>query len=681
MVWKELSVCCIGGEGRKGETLATSQAQPLLKSQTAADCVVEDNDNLSMSWDRCSATMLHRFHLVNRRLIASEVIAKRICSSLEDTVQFVNDALPDDVPRVHFPVSECTTLLDVVFNDNGEQQVGQSGEFKAPQLVYLRRLVSKVPKVRPTTYDIVLSSSFTQTQKIDSESERTNSHSDFYISLPLHDITNSPCFKVVASGELSQKSSRNVTLYLWVFDSNFVLPTTVFSHSNSINQQQIEIEEDEPPPKTSKQAQETLPPNVVWLKEKMFPKLIEWYTSSSTSALAQWRCSNEERKFTMTNFAEKYQQIKDRYAHNLIKNWPESTDPLKFVYEELAIAAYLCLVFESTPPSCDTFTRKFLDLGCGNGLLTYVLTHEGYNGYGVDVRSRKIWKWFGTDVDLREHTVTPNTGEKYEDCEWLIGNHSDELTPWLPIMCTRTSPHQRMWVLPCCPFELGGHKHKTRPMFSSQYDSYLHHIKDICTDCGLAVVSDVLRIPSTKRICFTGVRQSKSIETKYDEVAQAYLEEGQTFKKRAKVQVLRNCTRLPRSFLDECVTVIAMKLLECGDDKAENCTHSVNGWRIGGELLLADVAKLLGKQRLKTLKSECGGVKTLMKNHRQIFQVSKNGVRLRRWDLEVQTTRPKNIKERPCWFFNNHPDGCPKPAHLCPFLHGEDDAPENFTAE
>eukprot|EP00056_Hartaetosiga_gracilis_P020309 m.18696 g.18696 ORF g.18696 m.18696 type:complete len:118 (+) comp8351_c0_seq1:372-725(+) len=76
----------------------------------------------------------------------------------------------------------------------------------------------------------------------------------------------------------------------------------------------------------------------------MFPKLIEWYTSSSTSALAQWRCSNEERKFTMTNFAEKYQQIKDRYAHNLIKNWPESTDPLKFVYEELAIAAYLCLV-------------------------------------------------------------------------------------------------------------------------------------------------------------------------------------------------------------------------------------------------------------------------------------------------------------------------------------------------
>lgn len=39
------------------------------------------------------------------------------------------------------------------------------------------------------------------------------------------------------------------------------------------------------------------------------------------------------------------------------------------------------------------FYRKptFVDLGCGNGLLTYLLVKEGYKGYGVDIADRKIW--------------------------------------------------------------------------------------------------------------------------------------------------------------------------------------------------------------------------------------------------------------------------------------------------
>lgn len=42
-------------------------------------------------------------------------------------------------------------------------------------------------------------------------------------------------------------------------------------------------------------------------------------------------------------------------------------------------------------------------------------------------------------------------------------------------------------------------------------------------------------------------------------------------------------------------------------------------WRRGGVLTLADVAKLVGKARLGRLKSECGGLKTLLKRHWQTF--------------------------------------------------------------
>ncbi|CAG8789669.1 10860_t:CDS:1, partial [Racocetra fulgida] len=37
---------------------------------------------------------------------------------------------------------------------------------------------------------------------------------------------------------------------------------------------------------------------------------------------------------------------------------------------------------------------SFVDLGCGNGLLTFLLTSEGHEGMGIDVRKRKIWDVF-----------------------------------------------------------------------------------------------------------------------------------------------------------------------------------------------------------------------------------------------------------------------------------------------
>ena len=68
-------------------------------------------------------------------------------------------------------------------------------------------------------------------------------------------------------------------------------------------------------------------------------------------------------------------------------------------------------------------------------------------------------------------------------------------------MATLASPHQHMWVLPCCPFELTGTKHVQAHGTVSQYDSYLAYVKDIVASLGFCVDTDVMRIPSTKRVC------------------------------------------------------------------------------------------------------------------------------------------------------------------------------------
>ena len=48
----------------------------------------------------------------------------------------------------------------------------------------------------------------------------------------------------------------------------------------------------------------------------------------------------------------------------------------------------------SAPPVNGPFKSRsmtFVDLGCGNGFLTHLLTEEGHDGVGLDKFSRKIW--------------------------------------------------------------------------------------------------------------------------------------------------------------------------------------------------------------------------------------------------------------------------------------------------
>ncbi len=40
-------------------------------------------------------------------------------------------------------------------------------------------------------------------------------------------------------------------------------------------------------------------------------------------------------------------------------------------------------------------------------------------------------------VSFQVTPLTPSDQTLFPDADWLIGNHSDELTPWVPLMAAR----------------------------------------------------------------------------------------------------------------------------------------------------------------------------------------------------------------------------------------------------
>ena len=64
-----------------------------------------------------------------------------------------------------------------------------------------------------------------------------------------------------------------------------------------------------------------------------------------------------------------------------------------------------CIMVSEIIKELNKYDENFqiLDLGCGNGLLVYLLHKEGItNGVGLDLRERKIWDHFRKEeTDLR----------------------------------------------------------------------------------------------------------------------------------------------------------------------------------------------------------------------------------------------------------------------------------------
>ncbi|RZB66671.1 tRNA (uracil-O(2)-)-methyltransferase [Asbolus verrucosus] len=319
-----------------------------------------------------------------------------------------------------------------------------------------------------------------------------------------------------------------------------------------------------------------------WLSDKLFSKLMKW-TENKT---------NPENIITSLSlvaadeYYNLYNDLKSKYSKQLVEMWPEKakTDPKKYVFEDLAIATYLICLWRQL----QTEDINFVDCGCGNGLLVYILNQEGYRGCGLDIRSRKTWELF--PVQLKVEAVTPFS--IFPNATWIIGNHSDELTPWIPVIASRSSPKTSYFVLPCCSYDFSGRK----------------------------------------------IRKSS--------------------------EPVRNCTQLDRNLIARIVNIVVKNLLI--EQNFINKPANRQPWNQGGKLTLQEITQKIPKGDLKLLKNECGGLQTLMKNHRYIFELKEGFVSLR---APLSLVECKKYQNKPCWYCKNHPDGCFFDDETCAYKH------------
>lgn len=233
-----------------------------------------------------------------------------------------------------------------------------------------------------------------------------------------------------------------------------------------------------------------------------------------------------------------YTQLKQKYARGLIESWAETTDPEKHVFEDLCIAAFLVELW------ADMYGQGpfpgFVDIGCGNGLLVYILNKEGFAGWGFDARARKSWATYniksqtatGEQDSLQELVLLPPpvsrdglaglssdafNEEKTHDGRFpkgtfIISNHADELTPWTPILAAISECP--FIAIPCCSHNLAGERYrapapKDKTKGDSAYSSLVAWVSDITVDCGWEVEQEMLRIPSTRNTALIGRKRAR----------------------------------------------------------------------------------------------------------------------------------------------------------------------------
>ncbi|KAF9951120.1 tRNA methyltransferase 44 [Mortierella alpina] len=271
--------------------------------------------------------------------------------------------------------------------------------------------------------------------------------------------------------------------------------------------------------------------------KELFKKLYKWgvnTTKGFTKSRAQHDVLVPKELYLST-----YARMKEKYAQKWVQSWPEKTDPRKFVFEDIAIAAWLVALWElertDTASAMATEAAKaaaedrhgkvvsegsekgvmamkkqtFVDLGCGNGLLTHILNEEGHKGTGIDIAARKVWDIYGESTKLEAHTVIPNE-TVFDNVDWVIGNHADELAPWIPIIASRSKPLTKFVVIPCCFFDLNGSRYQfPKGAPEGKYKAYQDYICSVINTCGYDLEVEILRIPSTKNVALVGRSQKK----------------------------------------------------------------------------------------------------------------------------------------------------------------------------
>lgn len=446
---------------------------------------------------------------------------------------------------------------------------------------------------------------------------------------------------------------------------------------------------------------------VKWLSDTLLPKLHNWCLNVKAND-DNFNCAKLNTltlyETMVDDYSKLYQDLKQLYWSRFASGWFSltNTDPEKYIHEDVSIACYFILAWRHLGFGK---IQNFVDLGCGNGLLVYILNDQGYEGYGIDMRKRKIWSnefYEKLNIKLIERTIDPKN-DTFEDCDWLIGNHSDELSPWLPRIAYRSAQLSNsecnIMLIPCCFFDFNS-KFDVKRNNESRFDTYLAYLSNIFEAFYFKIHRDKLRIPSTRNVCLIGLSEF-SISVKNDQSKSKDENEildslksnlsNTEFKARdlelEKAKSSRNCTKNVDNDLK--IHILKRVLESLLDNRNSDCNlvqkYDGSEWNSGKSISLCDIASLFDKTQLNQLKLECGGIKTLLKNYHQLFKVdNKDKLRIKNPSLDSneprsnQRNRTKGkdsdkkavyVKTKQCLFEQYHPNGCLLTHEECQFKH------------
>ena len=242
------------------------------------------------------------------------------------------------------------------------------------------------------------------------------------------------------------------------------------------------------------------------------------------------------------------------------------------------------------------------------------------------------------------------------------------------------------FLIPCCMFDFYS-KFDSKLADKSRSDSYLDYLEKIGHQFEFETIRDKLRIPSTKNACFLGINKSESdvdLESINDRIesvmgrSNSSLEFKPRDLEKEQSRSTRNCTKnVPNDLKVFIVQTVVNKLVSHEEGSGPNrCIkkHDGTDWNCGRSISLNEVAALFDKDVLKKLKLECGGIKTLLRNHGRLFDVyDKENVRLRILNADMfkglDEEKMKVLKTKRCSFDQYHPDGCILKNEDCYFYH------------
>jgi len=127
---------------------------------------------------------------------------------------------------------------------------------------------------------------------------------------------------------------------------------------------------------------------------------------------------------------------------------------------------------------------------------------------------------------------------------FLIGNHADELTPWLPVLASLI-PGATYLSIPCCQWSLDQKFHRNDANLfpqlrtpqgeeleeqlgetrKSAYGSYLCWLLRLGSECGFVGEVEALRLPSTRNYAIVGRKRDPVFDTTGKEVAASLFDE------------------------------------------------------------------------------------------------------------------------------------------------------------